>query len=58
MKTKWPKIFGRQQKLLSKDYSNTGLPEEIRKISNKQLNLTLKEAVKRTSPKPAEERKL
>ena len=47
MKTQWSKIFGIQQKWFqSKVYSNRGLPQEARKVSNKQPNFTPKGARK------------
>ena len=55
MKTQWSKIFGMHQKFSKRPkrevYSNTGLPQEARKISNKQPNLTPKEARKRRTNK-------
>ena len=38
-------------------YSNTGLPQEAREISNKQPDVTPKEARKRKQMKPNEGRK-
>jgi len=50
MKTQQFKIFGTQQKQFSEEvYSNTGLPQEARKTSNKEPNLTLKGVKKRTT---------
>ena len=39
-------------------YNNTSLPQEIRKISNKQPNLTPKEKEEQKNPKLAEGKKL
>ena len=45
IKTQWSKIFEKKYKKFQKEiYSNIGLPQEIRKSSNKQSNLTPKEA--------------
>ena len=52
MKTQWSKILGMQQSCSKKElYSNTGLPQETRKSSNKQPTLTAKGVRKRTKPK-------
>ena len=40
MKTQWSKIFGMQQNYFKREvYTNTGLPQEERKISNIEPNL-------------------
>ena len=45
IKTHQSKIFGIQQKQSWEEvYRNTGLNQEVRKINNKQYNLTLKGA--------------
>ena len=52
MKMQWFKTFGMQQNHSKrKVYSNTGLPEEARKISNKQLKVIPKGAGKRRKNK-------
>lgn len=52
MKTQWSNTIELPQKFSKKKvYNNTGLPQEARKILNKQPNLTLKRAQKRTTNK-------
>ena len=51
MKTRQPKTYRMQQNSSKREvYSNTILPQETRKILNKQPNLTLKE-LEREEPK-------
>ena len=52
MKIQWSEIFGMQQNSSKREfYGNTGLPQEERKISEKQPNLIAKGArKKRTRP--------
>ena len=52
MKTNSPKSLGCSKSCSKREvYSNTGLSQEARKISNKQPNLTLKEGIKRRTNK-------
>ena len=61
MKTQWSKTFGMQQKRFQERTLQQYSPaQEARKISDKRLNLTLKEARKiktKQNPKPVEGRK-
>ena len=59
MRTKQPQNYGTQKKQSNSPkreiHSISGLPEEIRKISNKQPNFTLKGTRKRTANKAQSE---
>ena len=56
MKTQWPKTYGMQQKQFKREvYSNALLPQETRKISNKQLNLIPKAIRGRRTKKKQEQ---
>ena len=61
MKTLWPKTYGMQQSSSKREvYSNKILPQETRKISNKQPNLTpkaIREKRTKKTPKLAEGKK-
>ena len=49
MKTWWPETYGMQQSCFKREiYSNTILPHETKKTSNRQLNFTPKTTGKRT----------
>ena len=53
MKTQWSKNVGMQQKQFKREvYSNTILPQETRKISNKQPTLHLEQLEKEEQTKP------
>ena len=53
MKTQWPKPMGCSKGSSKREvYSNTMLPQETRKISNKQANLTPKAIRERRTKKP------
>ena len=57
METHVPKTLGCSKSCSQGDiYSNTGLPQEARKISNKQINITPKGAMKtnKQNPNPVE----
>ena len=48
MKIQRPKTYGMQQKQSKREvFSNTSLPQETRKMSNKQSNLTPKGIIER-----------
>ena len=53
MKTRQPETYGMQQNSSKREaYSNTILPQETRKISDKQCNLTPKVIRERRSKNP------
>ena len=51
MQTQLYKVCKKQKKFLGEVHSDTGLPQKIRKFSNKQPNLPLKRTRKRRANK-------
>ena len=57
MKTQHAKICGKQQKRLREVYSNSGLPQQRRKIQNRQSKTASKGPEKRTTNKSPNQQK-